>query len=94
MNKKPSKRLVDILDDQPLDLVFWNKMFGRMEILLKLIEACKPNHNIDDPEIRWVEDRIEYFNANERLLNKGEMQIANDLWKKYGGSHNVKRSIR
>ena len=94
MNKKPSKRLVDILDEQPLDLVFWNKMFSKMEILLKLIDACKPNRSIDDPEYRWVEDRIEYFNANERLLNKGEMQIANDLWKKYGGSHNVKRSIR
>ena len=87
-------RLKDVLDDKLPDLEFWNKMFDKMSLLLRLIEACKPNHDIDDPEIKWVEDRIEYFNKEERLLNKGEMEIANDLWKKYGGSHNVKRSIR
>ena len=62
---------------------FWNRMFSRMEVLLKLIDACKPNRSIDDPEYRWVEDRIEYWNSEERLLTSHEMEQANHYWKKY-----------
>ena len=39
--------------------------------------------DIDNVEYRWVNDRIEYYEAEERLLNKQEMQIANLYWKKY-----------
>ena len=63
-----------------------------MITLLVLMEACKPNRDIDDIEIRWVEDRIEYFNAEERLLTKEEMLTANLYWKKYNGNINVIRS--
>ena len=63
---------------------FWNKIFSKMNILLKLIDVCKPNRSIDDPEYRWVEDRIEYWNSEERILIKEEMQVANKMWRKYG----------
>ena len=40
--------------------------------------------SIDDPEYFWVNDRIEYYETNGRLLTKEEMKTANQLWKKYG----------
>ena len=43
-----------------------------------------PGMDIDNPEYRWVNDRIEYFDKNKRLLTKEEMNKANELWKKYG----------
>ena len=70
---------------------FWNRMFSRMGILLKLIDACKPNRSIDDPEYKWVEDRIDYWQTDDRMLTKNEMLTANLYWKRYGGPHNVVR---
>ena len=74
-------RLVDVLDDTVLDTKFWNGIFAKMNQLLIKIEATNPS--IDDLELRWVSDRIEYWNSEERLLTKSEMQIANLYWKKY-----------
>ena len=77
-------RLVDVLDDQgvgPEVREFWDKIFAKMNQLLVLIERTNPS--IDDPELRWVSDRIEYWNGEERILTKEEMQIANLYWKKY-----------
>ena len=71
---------------------FWNRMFSRMGILLKLIDACKPNRSIDDTDYRWVEDRIEYWQTTDRMLTKDEMRVSNNLWNKYGGPHNVVRN--
>ena len=79
-------RLVDVLDDlgtDPAHREFWEKMFGKMKVLLGAMETAKGNYDIDDPEIRWVTDRIEYWMSEERLLTKEEMQIANVYWKKY-----------
>ena len=73
----------------PEAIEFWNKMFSRMGILLKLMETIKGNYDIDDPEIRWVQDRIEYWKTTDRILDKNEMLTANLYWKKYGGPHNV-----
>jgi hypothetical protein len=39
--------------------------------------------SIDDIEYRWVNDRIEYYEGEERLLTKSEMEHANELWNKY-----------
>ena len=39
--------------------------------------------SIDDTEYRWVNDRIEYFNADERILTQDEMRVANNLWLQY-----------
>ena len=38
---------------------------------------------IHDVEYRWVIDRLEYWNSEERTLTKDEMQIANLYYKKY-----------
>ncbi len=68
---------------------FWSDVFGKLGVLVDLMLECKPNYNIDDPEIRWVTDRIEYWQTKDRVLTKDEMLIANTYWKKYGGRHNV-----
>ena len=80
VNMKGS-RLVDVLDDTVLDHKFWNGIFAKMNQLLIKIEATNPS--IDDLELRWVSDRIEYWNSEERVLTKSEMQIGNLYWKKY-----------
>ena len=71
---------------------FWNGVFKKMNLLLKLMDVCKPNRDIDDTEYRWVEDRIEYWDTNDRILTKDEMRVSNNLWQKYNGPINVKRS--
>ena len=42
-----------------------------------------PKMNIDDKDYRWVNDRIEYYQNDDRLLTKEEMKYANNLWKHY-----------
>ena len=74
-------RLADVLDDTVLDTKFWNGIFAKMNQLLIKIEATNPS--IDDLELRWVSDRIEYWNKEQRVLTKSEMQIGNLYWKKY-----------
>ena len=39
--------------------------------------------DIDDPHYRWVNDRIEYYESQDRLLTPEEMSTANDMWKRY-----------
>ena len=78
-------RLKDVLDDKPLNKTKWDMIFGKLKKLGTAIEMFKgPEMNIDDREYRWVNDRIEYYESEERLLNKSEMAHANSLWKKYG----------
>ena len=77
-------RLVDVLDEKGVSSEareFWNKIFSKMNILLVAIE--KTNPSIDDYDLRWVSDRIEYWNSEERLLSKEEMETANNLYRKY-----------
>ena len=78
--KMKGTRLKDVLDET-LDIKFWNGIFSKMNQLLVLIENTNPS--IDDQELRWVSDRIEYWNSEERILTKDEMQIANLYWNKY-----------
>ena len=83
---KPSKkRLKDVLDDKIFNKDKWNIIFGKLKKLGTAIEMYfGPSMNIDQPDYRWVNDRIEYFDKKKRLLTKDEMTIANNLWKKYG----------
>ena len=77
-------RLKDVLDDKPT-FQKWREIFGKMRKLGTAIEMSKgPEMSIDDTEYRWVNDRIEYFDNDKRLLTKDEMNKANELWKKYG----------
>ena len=78
-------RLVDVLDDVVFDKDRWNIIFGKLKKLGTAIEMFHgPNMNIDDLDYRWVNDRIEYYESEERLLTKDEMENANKLWSKYG----------
>ena len=64
---------------------FWDMMFGKMKKLGTAIEMFKgPDMSIDDTEHYWVNDRIEYYETDGRLLTKEEMRMANEMWKKYG----------
>ena len=77
-------RLKDVLDDKPT-FQKWREIFGKMRKLGTAIEMSKgPGMSIDDTEYRWVNDRIEYFDNDKRLLTKREMEHANELWNKYG----------
>jgi len=66
---------------------FWNKMFSRMSMLLTKIESTNPN--IDDLDLRFVSARVEYWQTDDRILNKNEMLKANSLWKKYNSNINA-----
>ena len=60
---------------------FWDKMFKKMRLLLIKIENTNPS--IDDTDLRWVSDRCEYYESEERVLSKGEMETANNLYRKF-----------
>ena len=64
---------------------FWDIVFGKLKKLGTAIEMAKgPGMSIDDTEYFWVNDRIEYYETDGRLLTKEEMKMANEMWKKYG----------
>ena len=78
-------RLKDVLDDKVFNKEKWDMLFGKLKKLGTAIEMAKgPGMSIDDTEYRWVNDRIEYYEGEERLLTKSEMEHANELWDKYG----------
>ena len=78
-------RLKDVLDDKVFNKKKWDMIFGKMRRLGTAIEMYYGEKmNIDDLDYRWVDDRIEYYESEDRLLTKEEMQTANDLWKQYG----------
>ena len=60
---------------------FWDKMFKKMRLLLIKIENTNPS--IDDTDFRWVSDRCEYYESEERILDKEEMHTANSLYRKF-----------
>ena len=67
-----------------IDRKFWDMVFGKLKKLGTAIEMFKGGEmSIDDPEYFWVNDRIEYYETNGRLLTKEEMKMANALWNKY-----------
>ena len=66
------------------DKTKWDMIFGKLKKLGTAIEMYYGEKmNIDNFDYRWVDDRIKYYEDNERLLNKEEMLRANNLWNKY-----------
>ena len=62
----------------------WDMIFGKLKKLGTAIEMYWGNSmDIDNVEYRWVNDRIEYYEKEVRLLTKQEMNKANFYWKKY-----------
>ena len=77
-------RLKDVLDDK-MDKTKWDVIFGKLKKLGTAIEMYYGSSmDIDNLDYRWVNDRIEYYEGEERLLTKEEMTTANEMWKKYG----------
>ena len=67
-----------------IDRKFWDMVFGKLKKLGTAIEMYYGvKMDIDNQEYRWVDDRIQYYEKDNRLLSKQEMQIANLYWKKY-----------
>ena len=67
------------------DKTKWNMVFGKLKKLGTAIEMHFGDKlPIDHTQYRWVTDRIEYYEKDNRLLTKEEMTIANDMWKLYG----------
>ena len=67
-----------------IDRKFWDIIFGKLKKLGTAIEMYYGGDmDIDNQEYRWVDDRIKYYEKDNRLLSKQEMQIANLYWKKY-----------
>jgi len=66
------------------DKILWDMIFGKLKKLCTAIEMYYGvKMDIDNQEYRWVDDRIQYYESEERLLTKEEMNIANLYWKKY-----------
>ena len=80
-------RLVDVLDDESIvkmNKSKWDIIFGKLKKLGTAIEMYwGESMDIDNVQYRWVNDRIEYYENDGRLLTKDEMKTANELWKKY-----------
>ena len=77
-----SSKLKDILD---FDKTKWDIIFGKLKKLATAIEMKKgPSMNIDDHDYRFVNDVIEYYESEDRLLTKDDFDKANELWRIYG----------
>ena len=64
---------------------FWGGVLMKLKKLGTAIEMKKgPQMNIDDHDYRWVDDKINYLESEGRVLNKDDMERANDLWTSYG----------
>ena len=77
---KPTKKRPSKIN-RPL----WDMVFGKLKKLGTAIEMhFGSSMDIDNVDYRWVDDRIEYYVLDNRLLTKEEMTMANEMWKKYG----------
>ena len=72
-------------DKPKFDKSIWDVIFGKLKKLGTAIEMYYGDKmNIDEPDYRWVQDRIEYYESEDRLLSKEEMNTANNMWRQYG----------
>ena len=83
-------RLKDVIGNKDWNKEKWDMIIGKLKKLGTAIEMAKgPGMSIDDTEYRWVNDRIEYYESEDRLLTKEEMTMANEMWKKYHPTKNI-----
>jgi hypothetical protein len=83
-NMKPTKVKTADLDRFKGD-TFWGGVLMKLKKLGTAIEMKKgPSMNIDDHDYRWVDDKINYLESEGKVLNKDDMERANDLWTSYG----------
>ena len=70
-------RLVDVLDEEIDDNSI---ILTKFILLLQRMEATNPN--IDDPELRWVEHKIEQMEDGYKPT-KNDLMTANLYWNKW-----------
>ena len=71
------KRLVDVLGEEVNDNSI---ILTKFILLLQRMEATNPN--IDNSELRWVENRIDRLKDGEKQT-KNDLLTANLYWKKW-----------
>ena len=71
------KRLVDVLGEEVNDNSI---ILTKFILLLQRLEATNPN--IDNSELRWVENRIDRLKDGE-ILTKNDLLTANLYWNKW-----------
>ena len=77
---KTGKRLVDVLDDHTVLGKNMAAIYDKFVILYQSMEDTNPN--IDDPELRWVEHKIEQM-EDGYTPTKNDLLTANLYWKKW-----------
>ena len=73
------KRLVDVLDN--LETTGLGKIYDKFVVLYESMEATNPN--IDDPELRWVENIIAKMDEDGYIPTKNDLLTANLYWNKW-----------
>ena len=73
------KRLVDVLDN--LETTGLGKIYDKFVVLYESMEATNPN--IDDTELRWVENIIAKMDEDGYIPTKNDLLTANLYWKKW-----------
>ena len=71
------KRLIDVIGEQQKSQNWIVERFKKLEISMKL-----RNPPMDDPDLRWVENKIGEFDGGV-VPNRQELEYANTLWKIY-----------
>ena len=82
-SKGARKRLVDVLDEVNGDRTLHldgSIILTKFILLLQRMEATNPD--IDDPELRWVEHKIEQLKADVKPT-KNDLLTANLYWNKW-----------
>ena len=74
------KRLVDVLDDNTILAKGMVDIYDKFVILYQRMEDTNPN--IDDPELRWVEHKIDQLKADVKPT-KNDLLTANLYWNKW-----------
>ena len=79
-SKGARKRLVDVLDEIKDGDIDSSIILTKFILLQQRMEATNPN--IDDPELRWVEHKIDQFKEDVKPT-KNDLLTANLYWKKW-----------
>ena len=75
-----SKRLVDVLDDHTVLGKNMAAIYDKFVILYQRMEDTNPD--MDNIELRWVENRIEDIEGGGKPT-KNDLMTANLYWKKW-----------
>ena len=79
-SKGARKRLVDVLDEIKDGNIDSSIILTKFILLQQRMEATNPN--IDDPELRWVEHKIEQLKEGVKPT-KNDLLTANLYWNKW-----------